>query len=125
MSTNDISSKGVSRVEKILSALASKGCRVNVEDNDEDSDDGDGSDSDISDIGDMKVNAGAGAGAGVGAGAGSGGASAVADVSAAGVEKVLDIRGPRGALDAARAEELCAPILRCVCVCTCCVIDGR
>jgi hypothetical protein len=142
LSTNDISRDGVQRIREILAGLVTaSGCVVNLEDNDDDDEDTSNSDSDISDVGDMPViTDGGGDGSGrSGGGGGSAGASsplaaAVGGSGAGGVggagsgsvstsepaaEKVLDVRGPRGALDAEKAASLCAPILRYAR--TCCV----
>ena len=115
LSTNDISAKGVRTIESVVAGLS---CTVNLEDNDDDSDGSDGGSdggesdiSDISDIGNTSFTAGDGAGAGASA-SGSAGPSVSVVSAAPSVEKTLDVRGPRGALDAGRAEELCAPILR-------------
>jgi hypothetical protein len=122
LSANDISGEGVDRVRELLNGLPTAStCRVNLEDNDDGSgsDDG-GSDSDISDIGSPPTPAGAvGGGGGGGGSAGAGGPAGSppgvpAGASVPVVDKVLDVRGPRGALTAATAESLCAPILRCV-----------
>lgn len=126
LSTNDISGEGVRTVREILNGLAavsSGRCRVNLDDNDDDSEDeSGGSGSDISDIEDTRVSADVqsllNSGGSVGAAAGAGTVPVVGPASAASpaghddTPKVLDVRGPRGALTAGRAEELCAPILR-------------
>lgn len=93
LSANDLTKAGVKRVQGILSVL--KGCEVDLSDN------GDDSDSDGSD-GSGEEEEGVAAAAG-----GSGGGDVEAE------PKVFDIRADRGALTAARATELAAPILRC------------
>ena len=111
LSANDISKAGCQRIRQIMGEVGSGSVTVRLHDN-EDSDEeeedgdggsssgdgGDGSDAE-SDISGMSGRLGVEDGD-------------VAAAAAVAVPKVLDVRGPRGALTGDKAAELCAAILR-------------